>query len=56
MNDVEVDRFVCRYLPADPGTAGPPPLAESLAMLSGIPQAAAAVAALPAGCRCLFQG
>jgi len=56
MNDVEVDRFVCRYLPADPETAGPPPLAESLAMLSGIPQAVTAVAALPAGCRCLFQG
>ena len=56
MNDVEVDRFVSRYLAADPGAAGPPPLAESLGMLAGMPQAVAAVATLRDGCRCLFQG
>lgn len=56
MNDVEVDRFVSRYLAADPGAAGPPPLVESLGMLAGMPQAVAAVATLRDGCRCLFQG
>ena len=56
MNDVEVDRFVSRYLAADPNAAGPPPLAQSLAMLSGMPPAVAALATLRDGCRCLFQG